>query len=95
VVDQMNMMPYDMAAAYGGWDDLKVPYLSFTTGKGSQQCNFISYDDEQSIGEKGAHVKANGLGGAIIWTIGQGHLPNAPLGSQDPLLKAAYNSIVP
>ena len=50
---------------------------------------------EQSIAEKGAHVKAHGLGGAIIWTIGQGHLPNAPVGSQDPVLKAAYNAIVP
>jgi chitinase len=78
------------------WDDLaKVPYLSFATAKGPQQCNFVSYDDEQSIGEKGAYVKANGLGGAIIWTIGQGHLPNAPAGSQDPVLKAAYNAIVP
>lgn len=78
------------------WDDLaKVPYLSFTTAKGPQQCNFVSYDDEQSIGEKGAHVKANGLGGAIICTIGQGHLPNAPVGERDPVLKAAYEAIVP
>ena len=78
------------------WDDLaKVPYLTFTTPKGPSQCNYVSYDDEQSIAEKGAHVKANGLGGAIIWTIGQGHLPNAPAGSQDPVLKAAYNAIVP
>jgi chitinase len=85
---------YDSAARR--WDDLaKVPYLTFATPKGPSQCNFISYDDEQSIAEKGAHVKANGLGGAIIWTIGQGHLPNAPVGSQDPVLKAAYNAIVP
>lgn len=97
-----NTMSYTniMASYYDAtkrvWDDLaKVPYLSFTTAKGPQQCNFISYDDEQSIAEKGAHVKANGLGGAIIWTIGQGHLPNAPAGSQDPLLTAAYNAIVP
>lgn len=91
-----NIMTSYYDAAARRWDDLaKVPYLSFTTAKGPQQCNFVSYDDEQSIGEKGAHVKANGLGGAIIWTIGQGHMPNAPSGSQDPVLKAAYNSIVP
>ena len=91
-----NIMSSYYDAAARRWDDLaKVPYLSFTTPKGPQQCNFVSYDDEQSIAEKGAHVKANGLGGAIIWTIGQGHLPNAPAGSQDPVLKAAYNSIVP
>jgi chitinase len=91
-----NIMASYFDATKRVWDDLaKVPYLSFTTPKGPQQCNFISYDDEQSVAEKGAHVKANGLGGAIVWTIGQGHLPNAPAGSQDPVLKAAYNSIVP
>jgi chitinase len=91
-----NIMTSYYDAAARQWDDLaKVPYLSFTTAMGPQQCNFVSYDDEQSIGEKGAHVKANGLGGAIIWTIGQGHMPNAPAGSQDPVLKAAYNAIVP
>ena len=91
-----NIMSTYFDATKRVWDDLaKVPYLSFTTAKGPQQCNFVSYDDEQSIGEKGAWVKANGLGGAIVWTIGQGHMPNAPAGSQDPVLKAAYNSIVP
>ena len=91
-----NIMSQYYDASARRWDDLaKVPYLTFTTPKGPSQCNYVSYDDEQSIAEKGAHVKANGLGGAIIWTIGQGHLPNAPVGSQDPVLKAAYNSIVP
>ena len=91
-----NIMSLYYEADARRWDDLaKVPYLSFTTAKGPSQCNYVSYDDEHSITEKGAHVKANGLGGAIIWTIGQGHLPNAPLGSQDPLLRAAYTSIVP
>ncbi|HUQ83658.1 MAG TPA: glycosyl hydrolase family 18 protein [Gemmatimonadaceae bacterium] len=91
-----NIMASYYDASTRQWDALaKVPYLSFATPKGPQQCNFVSYDDEQSIAEKGAHVKANGLGGAIIWTIAQGHLPNAPVGSQDPVLKAAYDAIVP
>jgi chitinase len=91
-----NIMASYYEAGARRWDDLaKVPYLSFTTPKGPQQCNFVSYDDEESIAGKGAYVKANGLGGAIIWTIGQGHMPNAPLGSRDPVLKAAYNAIVP
>jgi chitinase len=91
-----NIMSLYYDAGARRWDDLaKVPYLTCTTPSGPSQCNYVSYDDEQSIAEKGAHVKANGLGGAIIWTIGQGHLPNAPAGSQDPVLKAAYNAIVP
>ena len=49
-----NIMASYFDATKRVWDDLaKVPYLSFTTPKGPQQCNFVSYDDEQSIGEKG------------------------------------------
>jgi chitinase len=35
---------------------------------------YLTYDDEQGIAEKGAYVRNNGLGGAIIWTISQGYL---------------------
>jgi GH18 family chitinase len=85
---------WDAAARH--WDDAaKAPYLSFAAGKGPQNCNYISYEDEQSIAEKGAFVRAQGLGGAIIWTIGEGHLPGAPAGSRDPLLRAAHDAIQP
>ena len=91
-----NIMAQYYDAAARQWDSAaSVPYLSFATGKGPQGCNFISYDDEQSITAKGSYVKAQGLGGTIVWTIQQGHLPSAPAGKQDPLLRAAYNSIVP
>jgi chitinase len=49
----------------------------------------VSYEDPRSIAEKGAFVKAQGLGGAILWTINQGRVNGA-----DPLTKAAYSSIV-
>ncbi len=68
--------------------EAKVPYLSYETGMGPQQCNFISYEDPESIAAKGAYVRSQGLGGAIIWTIGQGHVASAPVGSRDPLLQA-------
>jgi chitinase len=91
-----NIMSQYYVASARQWDAAAgVPYLSFPTAKGPQGCNFVSYDDEQSITGKGAWVKSKGLGGAIIWTVAQGHLPSAPAGQQDPLLKAAYNSIVP
>jgi chitinase len=92
----MNIMASYFESGARRWDDLaKVPYLSFTSPKGPQQCNYISYDDEESLAGKGAYVKANGLGGAIIWTIGMGYMPNAPAGPRNPLLTAAYNAIVP
>ncbi|MFL5582732.1 MAG: glycoside hydrolase family 18 protein, partial [Gemmatimonadaceae bacterium] len=59
---------YFDAAAYH-WDDAaKMPYLGFTSPRGPQRCTFISYDDPQSIAAKGAYVKTQGLGGAIVWT---------------------------
>jgi chitinase len=89
------MASYYNTSAYR-WDaTARMGYLTFAAPTGSSQCSFVSYEDEQSIAEKGAYVKSSGIGGTIIWTINQGRLPNAAVGSQDPLLKAAYNSIVP
>lgn len=100
VVADDNTMSYRniMASYYTSgarqWDDAaKVPYLSFATQTGPAGCNFVSYDDEQSIAEKGAYVKSTGLGGTIVWTIAQGHFPTAT--EKNPLLKAAYEAIVP
>lgn len=55
----------------------------------------VSYNDPQAVTEKGNYVKANGLGGAILWTINQAYFPNAAAGSRDPLMKAAYTAIAP
>ena len=85
---------YFSTAAYK-WDaTARSGYLSYASATGPDGCTMVSYEDERSIGEKGAYVKANNFGGAIIWTIGQGHLPTAAAGLQDPLMAAAYNSIV-
>lgn len=87
-----NIMASYHTASARQWDDVaKMGYLSFASPTGPQGCQFVSYDDEQSIAEKGAYVRSAGLGGAIIWTINQGHLG----AGQDPLLRAVYQSIVP
>jgi len=71
------------------WDaTASVPYLSSVAPLGDAGCNFVSYDDEQSIAAKGALVRSQGLGGTIIWTISQGHLADRPAGQRDPLLDA-------
>ena len=71
------------------WDTTAlVPYLSSAVPLGAAGCNFVSYEDEQSIAQKGALVRAQGLGGTIIWTISQGHLADQPPGQRDPLLDA-------
>lgn len=71
------------------WDAAaQVPYLSSATPLGAQQCNFVTYDDAQSIAAKGAFVRGYGLGGTIIWTVAQGYLPSQPAGQRDPLIQA-------
>ncbi|NUQ19396.1 MAG: chitinase [Gemmatimonadaceae bacterium] len=91
-----NIMGLYYVAAARSWDaTAQVPYLSFATPKGPNACTFISYDDAQSVAAKGTFVKSNGYGGAITWTLGEGHLINAPAGQQDPLLKALYTAVAP
>jgi len=78
------------------WDDIaRVPYLSSAAPMGPQDCNFVSYDDAQSIAEKGAYARVQGLGSIIIWTIGQGHVASLPAGQRDPLLDALRNALTP
>lgn len=76
-------------AATRQWDAVAhVPYLSSTAPIGPAQCNFVSYEDAQSAGEKAAYARDKQLGSVIVWTIGQGHVPSAPAGQRDPLLDA-------
>jgi GH18 family chitinase len=76
-------------AATRQWDTLaRVPYLSSPTPIGPAACTFVSYDDAESVAAKAAYARAQGLGGVIIWTLGQGHVPSAPPGQRDPLLDA-------
>ncbi len=71
------------------WDfTAHVPYLSSATPLGSAGCKFITYEDPQSLADKGAYARSQGLGSLIIWTISQGHLASKPVGQRDPLLDA-------
>ena len=82
---------YDVSAAR--WDaTAEAPYLSFASGTGPAGCSFISYDDAQSIAAKAQYVKANGLGGTIVWEIAEGYLASQPAGQRDPLMEALRTS---
>jgi len=83
-------------AATRQWDALaRVPYLSSATPIGPAACNFVSYDDAASVAEKADYARSQGLGGVILWTLGQGHLPWAPAGERDPLLDAVRTRYLP
>jgi chitinase len=77
------------------YDDFaKAPYLSFNSPHAPDNCTYLSYEDDQSIGDKAAYVKSQGLGGVIIWEINEGHLANAPMGQRDPLLISIRDHIL-
>jgi chitinase len=75
------------------WDaTARVPYLSFPKPVGPGGCTYMSFDDEQSILEKGRFVKENGLGGAILWNINQGYIPGHT--PANPLLEATRRAFL-
>jgi chitinase len=66
-------------------DEALVPYLSLPSPDWSG-ARYISFENSQSIIEKGNFTYDNGYGGIIIWTINQGYVKT----SSDPnfLMKA-------
>ncbi|MFL5582821.1 MAG: glycosyl hydrolase family 18 protein, partial [Gemmatimonadaceae bacterium] len=96
VMSYVNIMASYHSAGAARWDDVaQVPYLSFGSATGPQGCTYVTYDDARSVAAKGDFVRAQGLGGAIVWTISQGYQASAPLGQRNPLLAAAYAAIAP
>lgn len=94
-----NMSYRDLVTTYlpvgtRQWDTgALVPYLTLTTAN-PHNCTYVTYEDAQSIAAKGAWVKAQGLGGVIIWTINEGYLPSAAGGARSPLLDAMRTSFL-
>jgi chitinase len=85
---------YDLSSA-GRDAAAQVPYLSFAAASGPQGCGYVSYEDPQSLADKGAYLKSHDLGGVIIWTINEGYLPTAPAGQRSPLLTALGAAVLP
>jgi chitinase len=77
------------------WDSLAlVPYLSFGSAHAPEGCSYISYDDAQSIQQKGKYIKSKNLGGVIEWEINEGYLSSAAAGQQNPLLDAVHDDVL-
>lgn len=63
---------------YRKWDPAALePYLSLPAPD-IFGCRYVSFEDEQSIREKGNFSRANGYGGIIIWTINEGYVRSHP-----------------
>ena len=71
-----------------------VPYLS-RDQPGSSGDHFVSYEDDQSIQAKGDYLKAQGLGGTIVFEITQDYLAEQPTAdAQHPLMTAIRQHIL-
>jgi chitinase len=94
-ISYANIMTEYYSASARQWDGLaRVPYLSFSAPHAPDGCTYISYDDEQSIAEKGTYLKAKGLGGVIQWELNEGYLSAAAAGQRNPLLKAIHDNVL-
>ncbi len=76
------------------WDaSAQSAYLSLDNA-GSSNDKFISYDDEHTCQAKVSYARNQGLGGVMIWEIGQGYRSSQPSGQRDPLLQAIKQAVL-
>ena len=76
------------------WDDVaKQSYITYTQPwmRGPQTpVTYLSYEDERSIAEKGKWVRAQGLGGTLVWTVNYGYLPQQNANPQMQAVKQSF-----
>ena len=88
------MGSYYAASAYHYDSAAMVPYLTLA-GSNAQGCTFVTYEDATSLAAKNAWIKAQGLGGIIIWTISEGYIAaGATVQAQNPLLEVMKTSLL-
>ena len=82
---------YNQPGATYSYDDglpqqpsISIPGGLVPPGWSGPPITWVTYEDESSVAAKAAYVRANGLGGVIIWTLNQGATDPA-IGS-NPLL---------
>jgi chitinase len=87
------MASYYSQSAYHYDQAADVPYLSLSESN-ADKCTFVSYEDATSLMAKGAWIKAQGLGGVIIWTISEGYVSSGgSVQTQNPLLEALSTAL--
>ncbi|WP_228565466.1 hypothetical protein [Myxococcus sp. AB036A] len=84
----------ETAQAWPGAGDTGWLHRRPGRGLGPGLCNDVSYEDPRSISVKGQYAREKNLGGAIIWTISQGHFLRPTNGHKDPLLDAVKHAFL-
>jgi chitinase len=80
--------------AMAGWLGWSAPFQPDWSAQFPKEApptvQFLTYEDPAGVAAKGQWAKANGYGGAIIWTINEGvAFPDGSDGYANPLLDAA------
>ena len=89
-----DLMPTYFQSNLYHWDtSAQAAYLSLDNA-GSSNDKFISYDDEHACQAKVSYARNRGLGGVMIWELGQGYRPTQPSGQRQPLLQAVKQAVV-
>jgi len=81
------------ATAMAGWLSWSTPFTPDWAAQFPSDApptvQFLTYEEPMGVASKAAWVKANGYGGAIIWTINEGvAFPDGSDGYANPLLDA-------
>jgi spore germination protein YaaH len=75
------------------WDtNAQSAYLKIDNS-GSVDDKFISYDDERACQSKVSFARNRGLGGVMIFDLGNGFRSGQPAGQRDPLLQAVKQAL--
>ncbi len=75
------------------WDAAAhAPYLGIGADQETGR-KFISYDDARLSREKVLYARSHGLGGVIIWELGDGYRASQPAGKRDTLLQAVKEAV--
>ena len=76
------------------WDDVaKQSYITYAQPwwrAPDTPVTYLSYEDERSIAEKGNWVRAQGLGGTLVWTLNYGYLPATNANPQMQAVKQSF-----
>lgn len=88
IADAYKIKEYDYAHPAYRWDPrAQAAYLTYPSLNGSD-AQFISYANEVTAETMGRYVRAQGLGGMIIWDLGAGYRADLPAGQRDLLLQS-------
>ena len=93
-IEYFNLMSTYFQSNLYYWDaNAQAAYLSLNN-PGSSNDKFISYDDEHTCEAKVSYARNQGLGGVMIWELGQGYRSTQPSGQRNPLLHAVKQAIL-